>query len=294
MMPLSGSRRGEGRAALPAFLAAGVALLGIVLLFAMIIISAVPAFLHQGAGGVFTWSWRPYQGEFGILTMLCGSVLLASSALLLAWPLALAVCCWVVTAVNNPFLAPVRACVRLMTAVPTVVYGFAAVFLVTPLIRAGLGGSGFCWLAAALVLALLVLPTMVFILEAGLAPRLAKLCPGGLAVGLDRLELLWFFVLPQSRKVLLSAALLGVGRAFGDTLLPLMLAGNAPQVPSGPGDSLRTLTAHMALVTANEVGGAAYDSLFAAGALLLAVTAATSLALRRLQGTAGEKGRSVP
>lgn len=289
-MPFPGSQRGEGLGALPARLAAGVALLGIGLLFAMIVISAVPAFLHQGAGGVFTWSWRPYQGEFGILPMLAGSVILALSALFLAWPLSLAVCCWSITARSNPFRRPVRACVRLMTAVPTVVYGFAAVFLVTPLVRAGLGGSGFCWLAAALVLALLTVPTMAFVLEAGLAPRLAALCPGGLAVGLDRLELLWFFVLPQARKTLLAAALLGAGRAFGDTLLPLMLAGNAPQAPAGLGDSLRTLTAHMALVTANEVGGAAYNSLFAAGALLLVITAATSLALRRLQGANGADG----
>lgn len=292
-MLFSGLQRGEGRAALPVFLATGIALLGIALLFAMILISAVPAFLDQTGGGVFTWSWRPYQGEFGILAMLAGSVILAGSALLLAWPFSLALCAWIVTSPQSPFLGVVRGCVRLMTAVPTVVYGFAAVFLVTPLARAGLGGSGFCWLAAALVLALLILPTIVLILEAGLTPRLERLCPGGLALGMNRMELLWFFVLPQSGKTLLSAVLLGAGRAFGDTLLPLMLAGNAPQVPSGLGDGLRTLTAHMALVTANEVGGAAYNSLFAAGALLLVISAAVSLTLRRLQG-AGAGRKELP
>ena len=162
------------------------------------------------------------------------------------------------------------------------------------LARSWLGGSGFCWAAAAVVLALLTLPTMVLILEAGLGPRLEKLCPGGLAVGLDRLELLCFFVLPKSRNTLLAAALLGLGRAFGDTLIPLMLAGNAPQVPLALGDSLRTLTAHMALVTANEVGGAAYNSLFAAGALLMLITAAVSLALRRLRTDAGKAERRRP
>lgn len=288
MTPFFGFKRGEGGAAFPARLATGTALLGMALLFTMIVISAVPAFFARGSGGVFTWSWRPYQGEFGILAMLAGSIILAISALLLAWPFALAVCCWIMTSSKSFFLVPVRACIRLMTAVPTVVYGFAAVFLVTPFVRAGLGGSGFSWLAAAVMLALLVLPTMVLVLEAGLRPRLEKLCPGGLAVGLDRMDLLWFFVLPQSRKTLFAAALLGLGRAFGDTLLPLMLAGNAPQIPTGLGDGLRTLTAHMALVTANEVGGAAYNSLFAAGALLLVVTAVTSMALRRLHSATGD------
>ncbi len=293
-MPNFGSPGGGGAGSLPVRLAAGIALSGIGLLFALIIIFAVPAFLHQGAGGVFVWSWRPYQGEFGILAMLSGSLILTASALVLAWPLSLALCCWIITSPKSLFMTPVRACIRLMTAVPTVVYGFAAVFLVTPLARSWLGGSGFCWFSAAVVLALLVLPTMVLVLEAGLAPRLEKLCPGGLALGLDRMELLWFFVLPQSRNALFAAGLLGLGRAFGDTLIPLMLAGNAPQTPAAFGDSLRTLTAHMALVTANEVGGAAYNSLFAAGALLLVITAATSLALRRLRLGSGKTGERIP
>lgn len=80
-----------------------------------------------------------------------------------------------------------------------------------------------------------------------------------------------------------SSAVLGFGRAVGDTLLPLMLAGNAPQVPESLTASLRALTAHMALVTSNEVGGAAYNSLFMAGVLLLAVNAAVSLTVRRLE-----------
>lgn len=294
MKPLFSIKKGGRRAALPVRLAAGTALAGIGLMFAMIIIFAVPAFLHQGADGVLAWSWRPYQGEFGILPMLAGSVILTLSALLLAWPLSMALCCWILTSPKSLLLTPVRGCLRLMSAVPTVVYGFAAVFLVTPLARSWLGGSGFCWAAAAVVLALLTLPTMVLILEAGLGPRLEKLCPGGLAVGLDRLELLCFFVLPKSRNTLLAAALLGLGRAFGDTLIPLMLAGNAPQIPLAFGDSLRTLTAHMALVTANEVGGAAYSSLFAAGALLLAVTAAISLALRRLKSAADKPEERGP
>ena len=301
-MDASVSRRGEGN--LPARLspcpspaggtdgsglrlcvgaAAGLALLGMALLFAMILIFALPAF-WQPESPVFSWTWRPYEGLFGILPMICGSLLLAASALLAGFPLALALCCWTLASPRSFFVRPVRACVRLMAAIPTVVYGFAAIFLVTPLVRWGLGGSGFSWLAAALVLALLVLPSMVLVMEAALAPRLDALCPGALAVGLNRLEVLYFFVLPDARRGLLAAALLGTGRALGDTLLPLMLAGNAPVSPSGLGDSLRALTAHMALVTANEVGGAAYNSLFAAGAVLLAVSAAVSLGLRRLRG----------
>ena len=95
--------------------------------------------------------------------------------------------------------------------------------------------------------------------------------------------------MPQAKNTLLAAAVLSIGHVLDVTLLPLMLALNAHEVPAGLGDSLRSLTAHMALVTANEVGGGAYDSLFVAGALLLAITAATSFAFRRLQGNDKEK-----
>jgi len=274
---------GDIRAARPVYLAAGLALLCIILLFAMILAFALPVFVQKGGGGVLSFNWQPARGEFGILAMLTGSVLLSFSTLLLAWPMSLAVCCWILDGRPGFRRGAARGLLRFMTAIPTVVYGCAAVFLLTPLLRFGLGGSGLCWLGAALMITLLILPTMALILEAGLKPRLESICPGGLALGFTRLELLWFFILPQSRKTLVAAALLGFGRAIGDTLLPLMLAGNAPQVPGGPLESLRTLTAHMALVTSNEVGGAAYNSLFTAGALLLVINTAVSLAARRLE-----------
>lgn len=273
---------GADAAALLLRCAATLALTGICLLFFMILAFALPVFVHDGAGGPFSWHWQPYQGRFGILPMLAGSLLLAGSALLAAWPLALGLCFFLLSSERRRFAGMVRGVVRFMTAVPTVVYGFAAVFLLTPSVRAAFGGSGLCWLTAGFMLTILILPTMTFVLDAGLAPRLERLCPEGLACGFSRFDLLWFFVLPQARKNMFSAAMLGFGRAVGDTLIPLMLAGNAPQVPEHAAQSLRTLTAHMALVTSNEVGGAAYGSLFAAGALLLAINAGVSLFARRL------------
>lgn len=254
----------------------------IVLLFGMILVFAFPAVMEQGDTGILSWHWNPYQGKFGILPMLAGSLMLSCSALAVAYPLALGVCSFAITTRLGYARVFLYGLVRFMTAIPTVVYAFVGMVLLTPIIRNAMGGSGLSWLTATLVLALLIVPTIVLVLEGGLKPRLDSLCPGGLAVGLDRFELLWFFVFPQSRATFVGAGLLGFGRAVGDTLVPLMLAGNAPLVASGLGESLRTLTAHMALVTANEVGGAAYSSLFMAGAFLLAINAVVSVASRRL------------
>jgi len=252
----------------------------------MIMAAALPAFFEPGPGSPFGWVWQPYQGSFGILPMCLGSLALASFALFAGWPLALAVCGFLLTEESRalaPFRRAAAVLVRFMTTIPTVVYGFAAVFLLTPLIRASFGGSGMCLLGAGLILVLEILPTMVLVLQAGLGPRLDRLCPWGQALGFSRLGLFRLFVLPKSRRTLAAAAILGFGRAAGDTLVPLMLAGNATQVPHGLLSSIRTLTAHMALVTSNEVGGSAYGSLFCAGFILLAVNAGASIALHVLE-----------
>ena len=265
-----------------------MAMLGILLLFLMVVSFALPVFADSGTGGPFSWVWAPGQGKFGILPMLTGSLLAASLAIVLGWPLAFSLCAWLLCPdsgagrLQRSLRRAVGAMVRLMTAIPTVVYGFAAVFLLAPVIRQGLGGSGLCWLTASLMLSLLILPTVVLVLQAGLGARLEALSLPGAALGLSRLELLWHVVLPQARGTLVASAVLGFGRAVGDTMLPLMLAGNATTVPDSLLSGMRTLTAHMAMVTANEVGGAAYQSLFMAGLFLLVINAAVSLGIRRI------------
>lgn len=284
-------RAGSPAAGWPWLLAAVLSVSGIVLLFLMVVIFALPLFAQGGEGGPFGWQWLPSGGYFGILPMLCGTLALSCSALLLAFPLALGLCCHLHCAGPSPSLAArlLGGLMRGMSAVPTVTYGFAALFLLTPLLRSALGGTGLCWLGAALMLSLLVLPTLVLVMDAGLRPRMERLRPAGAALGMTPVRIWLFLALPEAGRAVLSAAVLAFGRAAGDTLLPLMLAGNAPQAPQALTDSLRALTAHMALVTSNEVGGGAYDSLFAAGALLLLCNACMSLLARHWQRTASEE-----
>ncbi len=257
------------------------ALLGVGLLFAMIVLAALPAF--DPKANPFIWQWQPYEGKFGILPMLAGSLLLGSFALVGGWPLALGFVCWLLTDSAPPsFKKASLGLLRFMATIPTVVYGFAAVFLLTPLVRTYLGGTGMCLVTAGIMLVLLILPTMVFVLLAGLEPSMRRYMLPGLALGFSKFAIFCLIVLPRSKANLASAAVLGFGRAIGDTLLPLMLAGNAAFIPESLASSVRSLTAHMALVTANEVGAAAYNSLFAAGLILLLTNAGISLILRRL------------
>ncbi len=112
---------------------------------------SLPLVIQGQAGQVFAWRWRPFQGDFGILPMIVGSLLLAFSALLLAFPLGVGLCGFVLRQRPKPWGRLVLAVVRLMTGIPTVVYGFVSVFLLVPLIRTWFAqGPGFNWLAATL------------------------------------------------------------------------------------------------------------------------------------------------
>ena len=258
---------------------AGLAVCAVFLLIARF---ALPVVFGAQRELIFSWTWRPDSGEFGILPMIIGSLLLSSSAMLLSWPLAVGATCFM-HGCSGPGARQLAAIIRFMTTIPTVVYGFAATFLLVPLVREAAGrGSGLCWLSAMLILALLVLPTMVLIMDAAMRTLNERLGLTAAALGLSRSQMLACLLLPASRRWLLAAGILGFGRAIGDTLIPLMLTGNAPHIPDSLFSSLRTLTAHMGLVTATEVGGPAYNSLFAAGGILLFTSASVSLILRRV------------
>ena len=232
---------------------------------------------------LFSWHWRPLAGQFGILPMLVGSLLLSISAMLLAFPLALGLCAFVHGIGPQWAARPLLAMIRAMTSVPTVVYGLASMFLLVPLIRNAFSGSGFSWLAAMLTLSLLVLPTIVLLIDGQFRQIRLSLHLSAMALGFDQVQQMVCLILPLSVRGMALAAVLGFGRAIGDTLLPLMLAGNAPLLPASPLEPLRTLTAHIALVVATDSQSTAYHSLFACGLLLFLVSLMVNLGVRHLR-----------
>ena len=280
----SGIRRPDviGRTVL--FSAAAVSALSVLAIFGFLLWFALPVFRGEMLASLLSWHWRPLRGEFGILPMLAGSLCLSFSAMLLAYPLALGICCFAHGAGPARAARPLMGAVRFMTSVPTVVYGLVSVFLLVPLVRSAFSGSGFSWLAAGLVLAVLVVPTIVLVIDGQFRQVQAGIGLSGAALGLSPIQQLLRLTLPLSRRGLGAAAALGFGRAIGDTLIPLMLAGNAARPPHSLLDPLRALTAHIALVVATDSQSLAYASLFACGVVLFLVSFAINLGLRRWRG----------
>ncbi|MGI2258860.1 PstC family ABC transporter permease [Shewanella sp. GXUN23E] len=269
------------------WLLAASVLLMVILLFAFQVWFALPVFFNPQAS-VLTLQWLPEQGQYGILPMLAGSLIIGLLALFIAFPIALGVCGFCLFPRYQAGARLIRRLVRLMTGIPTVVYGLAAIFLLVPLIRETFrSGSGFSLLAATLMIVLLILPVMIMTLDNHCRPLMTQYRMVAASMGFNHAQTLRYLVLPGARRAMTSAALLGFGRAIGDTLLPMMLAGNAPQLPANGLESIRTLTAHIGLVLATENGSAMYNSLFAAGLLLLTISVTVTLAVRRLSIPAG-------
>jgi phosphate transport system permease protein len=272
------------------FGAASVSVLAVAAIFAFLLYFSAPLVLNGHLGELLTWRWRPFEREYGILPMVAGSLLLAFSAMLLAFPAGVGICCFAHGLGPRGLARVVMTLVRFMTSIPTVVYGFVAVFLLVPLIRSSFSsGSGFSWLAAALTLSLLVLPTIVLLVDAQFRVVEPRVRLTTAALGMSASQSMVHVLLPLSRRGILTAAVLGFGRSIGDTLVPLMLAGNAPHLPGSLLEPLRTLTAHIALVVATDSQSPAYNSLFAAGLILLLSATAVNLGLRHVRGGTTER-----
>ena len=217
--------------------------------FAFILFSARDA-LRAGQGlFLFGPVWDPRAGRFGIAAMIHASFLLALSSLCAGWLLSLGCCCMLRGAAPRPAARFLMGILRFMTAVPTVVYGFTATFVLVPVIRGALGGTGFCWLAAASMLALQGVPTMTLVMDGAMRSRSAETALTASALGMTPLQHLARVAIPGARRALLTAAVLGFGRALGAGALlrhggrgaPLPAAGRgtAPdrlrlRQPSGP------------------------------------------------------------
>ncbi len=258
-------------------------LLGFILWFSL------PLFFSSDLA-VFSLLWRPEAGHYGIVPMVVGSAMIGIGALVLALPVAVGIVGFCLHERHQSAAVWIRSLIRLMAGIPTVVYGLAALFLLVPLLRETFrSGSGYCLLAAMVMVVLLILPVMVMMLDSHCRPLAARLKLTGTALGFSETQQVFYLILPNAQRGFFSAALLGFSRAIGDTLLPLMLAGNAPQLTGSLLDSVRALTAHIGLVIATEYGSDAYNSLFAAGLLLLSLSIATTLLLRKIERRQSDK-----
>jgi len=238
--------------------------------------------LFEGASFVSIWTgkWSPYEGLYGIGPMIAGTLWIAFLAVIISLPLSMGTS-FVITGLGGVRLRKILfAMVRFMTGIPTVIYGFVGIFLLVPLIREYLGGAGMSILAAGIVLAILVTPTMVLFFSHSLMAVNPSHVEAARALGADRVQRLLYVMVPEAIGGMTTGLILSLGRAIGDTLVALMLAGNALGMPEQPLDPARSLTAHIALVKAADYDSLEFRSVFACGIALYFFTTAAVIVVR--------------
>jgi phosphate ABC transporter permease protein PstC len=256
------------------------ALTSLLLIAIFIFKEGVPFIARTGLDDfLLSADWRPQAGCFGIYPMIVASLLVTLGAMLVGAPLGIACAVFLNEFVPKPVTRVIKPTIELLAGIPSVVYGFIGVVVVAPLIRSQFGGPGLSMLCAALILGIMVLPTIISISTDVLASVPNSFREGALALGATRWQSVRLVVLKAARSGIVAAVILGMGRAIGETMAVIMVAGNTVQIPRSALDSVCTLTAKIAI----EMGSATglhRQALFAIGVVLfLMIMVFNSLAM---------------
>lgn len=223
--------------------------------------------------GVFNFllgeKWAPLDvpALYGILPMIMGSLYVTAGAILVGVPVGLLTAVFMARFCPQFLYRFIKPALELLAGIPSIVYGFFGVVILVPMIRTLLGGDGNSMLTASLLLGIMILPTIVGISEAALRAVPNEIYEGSLALGATHERSVLFVVLPAAKSGILAGIVLGIGRAIGETMAVIMVAGNQPRMPKGLLKGVRTLTANIVI----EMGYAAdlhRQSLIATGVVL--------------------------
>ena len=215
-------------------------------------------------------NWHPLTNNYGIFPMIVGSLWVTLGAMIVGLPIGLASAIFLSEFVPRWAMRVIKPTIELLAGIPSVVYGFIGVMVLAPLIRDYLGGPGLSILAASIILGIMILPTIMSISIDSIKAVPNSYREGAFALGATHWQTIHMVVLPAARSGIVAGIILGLGRAIGETMAVIMVVGNAVKLPTSALDSVRTLTANIAL----EMGyatGMHRQALFATGVVLLLI-----------------------
>ena len=203
--------------------------------------------------GFFTFlsglEWRPtYNKVYGIFPMILGTILTSLGAIIFGVPIALLCALFLAEFIPEKYASPIRAGIELLAGIPSVVYGFFGLMVVVPAVKQIFNvPSGNSLLSAILILGVMILPTVTSIAETSFRAVSGASREASLALGASKMQTAWHVVLPHARSGVITGIILGISRAMGETMAVILVAGNSVQLIKSPTDSIRTLTATIAL-----------------------------------------------
>ncbi len=250
-------------------IAACTSIAAVVLICLFLFANGIPAI---GEIGIFDFllgtTWKPLNNEFGIFPMILGSIYVTAGAIIIGVPIGILCAIYMARFCPKKLYNILHPAVELLAGIPSIVYGFFGLVVIVPIIQDLFNlSSGKNMLTASILLGIMILPTIISVCESSIRAVPDSYYEGSLALGATHERSVFFTVVPAAKSGILAGIILGVGRAIGETMAVIMIAGNQPIIPKNLLSGVRTLTANIVL----EMGYAAdlhREALIATGVVL--------------------------
>lgn len=230
--------------------------------------TGLPVILKTGLGHfLFSTDWTPTEGRFGIGSMILGTIYVTLGALILGIPLGIGTAVFLAEIAPKGIVPYLKSAIELLAGIPSTIYGFFGLIILVPLISEYFGGTGFSIFSGAIILAIMILPTIISIAVDAIRAVPQEYKEGSYALGANVWQTITRVIIPAASSGIIAAVVLGMGRALGETMAVLMVIGNATSVPHSMFDSTRTLTSNIA-VEMGYASGEHQQALFATGIVL--------------------------
>ncbi|WP_321211540.1 phosphate ABC transporter permease subunit PstC [Methanothermobacter sp. DP] len=253
------------------FITAIFSIIAILLIITFIFREGIPILQDYGViNFIFGMDWAPSDGKYGVFTMIVGSLCITLLSLAIAVPLSILCAIFMAEVAPEIMRKILKPVIETLAAIPSVVYGFFGLIVLVPYVRANIGGTGFGMLTAALILTVMIMPTIISVSEDAIRSVPLEYKEASLALGATHWQTIRKVIFPAAIPGVITSIILGMGRAIGETLAVIMVAGNVTQIPSSILDPVRALTSNIAL----EMGyatGLHYSALFGTAIILFAL-----------------------
>ncbi|EDT47694.1 phosphate ABC transporter permease subunit PstC [Streptococcus infantarius] len=230
------------------FLTACISIVSVLLICIFLLANGLPAIKEIGIKNFLLGEiWRPLSNEFGILPMIVGSLYVTLGALVIGVPIGIFTAVFMAKFCPPVLYKLLKSAINLMAGIPSVVYGFFGLVVLVPFVRNYIGGYGMGVLTASILLGIMILPTIVSVSESAIRVVPNHYYEGGLALGASHERSIFFVVLPAAKRGILASVILGLGRAVGETMAVIVVAGNQAILPSSLTSGVRTLTTNIVM-----------------------------------------------
>ncbi|MCI7181578.1 MAG: phosphate ABC transporter permease subunit PstC [Schaedlerella sp.] len=261
------------------FIAACTSVLAVALICVFLFANGIPAMSEIGFFKFLSGkTWKPGNDIYGILPMIVGSIYVTAGAILVGVPIGILTSVFMAMYCPKKIYKPLKAATELLAGIPSVIYGFFGLVVLVPLVRdfgkwlKAIGvvrssGNGNSILTASLLLGIMILPTIIGTTESAIRAVPVQYYEGSLALGATHERSIFRVIIPAAKSGVITGIVLGIGRAIGETMAVIMIAGNQPRMPQGILKGVRTLTANI-VIEMGYAAGLHREALIATGVVL--------------------------